>query len=163
MELSLHELGSADVTRIEAHLLRLSSDDRSRRFFSALVTDEVIRRYVSRFDFADDAVIGLVDAAGRVVGLAHGSCYDAGGERRMEVAFSVDEALRGHGWGQRLMDVASQRASQIGVTRLVAMCVARNLPMRRIFDRSGLTQSIEDGEVHAWRPLAAAATTSAVA
>lgn len=147
-------LRQTDSARIEAHLLRLSPRDRSLRFTAGLVTDETIRGYVGGIRFGCDAVLAIVDGADGVVGLAHGSLYPALGELRVEASFSVDEARRNQGLGSALMAAIDAFALDRGAQALLGMCLARNLAMRRIFERSGMTLTREDDEMHACRRLA---------
>jgi GNAT superfamily N-acetyltransferase len=141
-------LQAADAGRIAAHLLRLSPEDRSLRFAAGLVTDQTICAYVRHLRFGHDAVFGLVDAAGAVAGLAHGCLFEDQGRPQIEAAFSVDAALRGLGFGARLMATLGDFAARRGAA-LVGLCHVRNLPMRRIFERAGMTLTREDDEMHA--------------
>ena len=140
-------LHPADSEAIVAHLLRLSPDDRSMRFAAGLVTDETIRRYVAGIPFARDALFGVVDDCGVLVALAHGCVYSVQGRGRVEAAFSVDADWRRHGLATRLMAALERFAMATGAEALVAMCVVRNLPMRRIFERAGMTLSREEVEL----------------
>ncbi|MDQ6683608.1 MAG: GNAT family N-acetyltransferase [Pseudomonadota bacterium] len=149
MSTSIRQLVLADTSSIEAHLLRLSPADRSLRFTAGVVTDESIRRYVAGIRFGSDAVIGAVDAAGDVVALAHGGIYSVGLDRRVEVAFSVDADRRGGGLGKALLEAARRFAAMIGAQSVVAICMARNLPMRRVFAGAGMTMRRDDDEVYA--------------
>lgn len=146
--LAIVALQTADADRIAAHLLRLSPDDRSLRFAAGLVTDQTVCAYVGRMRFGSDAVFGLIDAGGAVVGLAHGCLYEDRGKPQIEAAFSIDAPLRGQGFGTRLMALLADFAARRGAA-LVGMCHVRNLPMRRIFERGGLTLTREDDELHA--------------
>ena len=161
--LSIVALSAEDASRLAAHLLRLCPADRSLRFAAGLVTDETIRRYVAGIRFATDAVLGLVDAQGSVVGFAHGCVYSSGGRTHIEAAFSVDAERRRLGFGTRLMRAVESFAEDTGADALVGICVSRNLPMRRIFERTGMTMSREDDEMHAFRRLDAARCEAAFA
>ena len=150
---AIERLTALAAPRIVAHLLRLSAEDRSLRFAAALVTDETIRRYVSRIRFGLDAVFGLVDGRGWVVGLAHGCVFEVQAAPRIEAAFSIDADLRGLGFGHRLMQAVDTFAQHHGMVAVVGLCAARNLPMRRVFERAGMQLVREDDEVHAVRSL----------
>lgn len=138
---------------VEAHLLRLSPQDRSLRFAAGLVTDETIRRYVTGIRFDRDVVVGLVSKLGHVVGMAHGCVFEARGTRHVEAAFSVDAPWRGRGFGGRLMDAVVLRTRAAGGGALVGTCAARNLPMRRIFERADMSLTREDDEWSARRVI----------
>ena len=86
-------LQAEDLAQVEAHLLRLAPQDRSLRFSAGLVTDETIRRYVAGIRFDRDAVLGLIDASGSIVGVAHGCMYSVAGHVHVETAFSIDACL----------------------------------------------------------------------
>lgn len=147
-QLAIVVLHAADADRIAAHLLRLSPEDRSLRFAAGLVTDQTVCAYVARMRFGHDAVFGLIGAGGAVAGLAHGCLFEARGEPLLEAAFSIDAALRGQGFGARLMATLADFAARRGAA-LVGMCHVRNLPMRRIFEKAGMSLTREDDELHA--------------
>lgn len=155
MNLAIVALQAADAPRILTHLLRLSPEDRSLRFAAALVTDDTVARYVHHIRYGDDAVVGLVDEHGDVVGLAHGCVFQAGGRTQIEAAFSIDEACRGQGFGHRLMATLRGYAARHGGAALVGICHARNLPMRRVFQHAGMSLTREDDELHARGDVAA--------
>jgi RimJ/RimL family protein N-acetyltransferase len=142
-------LRAKDHPQVEAHLLRLVPQDRSLRFSAGLVTDETIRRYVAGIRFDRDAVFGLIDAAGSIVGVAHGCVYAVAGHVHVETAFSLDAAWRHQGHGARLMRAVASFAGSKGAQTLVAICSARNLPMRRICERAGMDITREEDEIHA--------------
>lgn len=145
------DLQVTDADRIEAHLLRLSPEDRSMRFAAGVVTDETIRRYVARMRIGHDLVLGLVSQRGLLFGLAHGCVFERDGQPFVEAAFSVDAAWRGLGLGKALMAALQRRAGERATERvaLVGMCAPRNWPMRRVFERAGLVVQREEHEMHA--------------
>lgn len=145
----------ADRARIEAHLLRLSPEDRSLRFAAGLVTDETVRRYATSIDFGGDLVMGLVSKRGFVIGLVHGCVFEHGGRLHVEAAFSVDAEWRGRGLGRRLMEALLTGTAALGGAVLVGQCAVRNLPMRRIFERAEMTLTRDDDELDARRTVAA--------
>jgi GNAT superfamily N-acetyltransferase len=147
--LSIEALQANDASRIAAHFARLSTGDRALRFNSPLVDDAQLSRYVGQMRFGEDMILGLVDAAGRVVGVAHGCVFATRGELRIEAAFSIDAAYRGRGFGSALMRSLQAAASRRGAAAIVGLCAGRNWPMRRIFEHAGMALSREDDEVHA--------------
>src|SRR5690606_12480885 len=64
----VHPLTAASRPEILEHLVALSPDDRRLRF-GVPVTDEAIAGYVERLDFDRDAVFGVRDDAGALVGV----------------------------------------------------------------------------------------------
>lgn len=154
MHLTIQPLLAGERGLIEAHLLRLAPEDRSLRFAAGLVTDDTVRRYVASIRFGHDLTIGLVDAACQVVGFAHGAVFERQGRRHVEAAFSVDAPLRGLGFGARLMHALLLRVAGEGGATVVGSCAARNLPMRRLFERAEMALVREDDELSAHRQVA---------
>lgn len=145
--LSIEALHAGDAPRILAHFARLSRDDRALRFNSALTDDANLARYVSQMRFGTDLVFGLVDASGRVVGVAHGCVFDAGTERLVEAAFSIDATHRGRGFGNTLMRSLQAAARQCGARAIIGLCAPGNWPMRRVFERAGMQLMREEDEM----------------
>lgn len=154
MALTIAALHDADAPAVADHLLRLEPSDRSLRFTAGLVTDETIRRYVGRIRFDIDAVFGLIDGDGLLVGLAHGCVYGVAGKLHIECAFSIDAAWRGQGFGVCLMDAIEAFAGTRGACRMVGTCLCRNAAMRRLFEGAGMTLTREGDEMHATRAIA---------
>lgn len=146
-------LSASDLERIEAHLLRLSVEDRSLRFAAGVVTDDTVRRYAASIDFDRDCVMGLVSKRGHVIGLAHGAVFDAHGHRHIEAAFSVDADWRGRGFGARLMDALLAHTASDGGVVVIGHCAVRNRAMRRIFERADMALTREDDEMTARREV----------
>jgi len=155
MHAAIVALSPSDRTRVEAHLLRLSPEDRSLRFAAGVVTDETVRRYAASMDFQRDMVLGVVSKRAWVIGLAHGCVFEHAGRLHVEAAFSVDSQWRGHGLGRRLMDAVLTRSAAIGGAMVVGQCALRNLPMRRIFERAEMTLTRNEDELDARRCVAA--------
>jgi GNAT superfamily N-acetyltransferase len=149
MNLPIRALDASDAARIERHLLRLSPGDRSLRFAAGVVSDDTVREYVARIRFGNDALLGIDDDRGELVAFAHGCVYSVGKRARVEVAFSVDAQRRRLGCGAALMARMRAFAESIGAHCVVGMCLARNLPMRAIFARAGMTMTRDGDEVHA--------------
>lgn len=148
---TITDLQERDAARIEAHLLRLCTEDRSFRFSAGAVSNETIVNYVARIRFGHDIVLGPVSQCGQLYGLAHGCVFTWQGQPRIEAAFSVDQAWRSHGLGKALMHALQLRASELATREvaLMGICAARNWPMRRVFEHAGLTLRREDDEMHA--------------
>ena len=148
-ELTVRLVQPSDLPRIQDHLLRLSVDDRSLRFSAGVVSDDTVRAYVARIRLGHDVIVCLFDREDSVVGLAHGCVYQVQSSLHVEVAFSVDAAWRGQGWGTRLMQAVQVRARAVGAKRVLGLCAVRNLPMRRVFAGAGMQLTREDDEMHA--------------
>lgn len=163
MQAAIVTLTARDRVRVQDHLLRLAPEDRSLRFAAGLVTDDTVRRYAAAIAFERDLVVGLIDAVGAVIGLAHGCVFDVRGRRHVEAAFSVDAGWRGRGFGVRLMQALTTQVQAAGGAVLVGSCAARNLPMRRLFERAGLALERVDDELNAYGLIGAAAAAAAAA
>jgi RimJ/RimL family protein N-acetyltransferase len=131
-------LQAEDLAQVEAHLLRLAPQDRSLRFSAGPVTDETIRRYVADIRFDRDALFGLIDAAGSIVAVAHGCVSSVAGRVHVETAFSIDTAWRHQGHSTCLVRAVASFANSEGARTLIAICSARNQPMRHICERAGM-------------------------
>ncbi|MDP1001482.1 hypothetical protein, partial [Klebsiella pneumoniae] len=75
MHTTITDLQERDAARIEAHLLRLCTEDRSFRLSAGAVSNETIVNYVARIRFGHDIVLGLVSQCGQLYGLAHGCVF----------------------------------------------------------------------------------------
>jgi GNAT superfamily N-acetyltransferase len=128
--------------------LSLSADDRRKRFCCAL-SDETIARYVDRFDFTRDTMLGVFDEQGQIIGLAE----LVTGPKESEMAFSVRPDRRGQKIGTQLMERLIARASLCGVRKVFVMFLSDNTPMRKMASRAGMPVHTEDGESHAAREL----------
>jgi RimJ/RimL family protein N-acetyltransferase len=149
MSYSILTLNRAEAGAIEAHLLQLNEADRSTRFTAGVVPDAAIARYVAGIPFERDHAIGAVDGEGRLIAFAHGCVYEVGGRTNVEVAFSVDVAWRNLGLATALMAALREAAERGGAEAVVAMCLARNAAMRRVFAHAGMEVEVDAGEVHA--------------
>jgi GNAT superfamily N-acetyltransferase len=103
------KLFPADASKIEAHFLGLSREDRRRRFHSPL-GDDAVRAYCRSFRWSDRAVIGAFDLD-RLVGIAE--CVRVA-EDTAEIAVSVDSRWQHHGVGRELVRRAAASAANSG-------------------------------------------------
>ncbi len=157
--------GAAAVVRA----IRPDDRERLQNAFLALEPESVYLRYFSfkhelseadldRLcdpDFHERVVLvvtQLTDAGEIIVGsggyVAHAA---ADGARVAEVAFAVEEDVQGQGISGRLVEVLTGLARADGIARFEAEVLARNTPMLRVFERSGLPMTVsgdEDGVVH---------------
>jgi GNAT superfamily N-acetyltransferase len=128
--------------------LSLSADDRRKRFCCALA-DETIARYVDRFDYTRDTMLGVFDGQAQIIGLAE----LVTGPKDSEMAFSVRPDRRGQKIGTLLMERLIAHASRCGVRKVYVIFVSDNTPMRKMASRAGMPVHTEDGESHAAREL----------
>jgi GNAT superfamily N-acetyltransferase len=142
--LPVRSLSARHRERVLTHLLALNEVDRHRRF-GQVATDEQIRGYVDRIDFARDELFGVFDARLRLLALAHlayaapttaGTPADAASA---EFGVSVLPRGRGRGLGRRLFELSVLHARNRGAHTLVVHLARDNTPMLAIVRRSGAT------------------------
>jgi RimJ/RimL family protein N-acetyltransferase len=148
--------------------IRPDDRDRLQAAFHALEPESVYLRYFSfkhelsqadldRLcdpDFRERVVLVVTqqtDAGEIIVGSGGYVAHTAGdGTRAAEVAFAVEEDVQGQGISSRLVEVLTGIARADGIARFEAEVLARNAPMLRVFERSGLPMAVtpeEDGVV----------------
>jgi GNAT superfamily N-acetyltransferase len=135
-------LWTFDREEFEAHLKRLSPEDRRSRFQYA-ATDEQVERHVAEFLTGGGHVIGwfcdgVLRAAAEVMILP-------GGEQA-EAAFEVEPEFRGRGVGTELVERALLWARNRGVKRLLIHTTRRNTGMLKAATRRGATFEFDLGE-----------------
>jgi GNAT superfamily N-acetyltransferase len=108
------KLFPADRSRIVAHFLDLSPEDRGRRF-RCPVSDDFIRSYCRTFCWSERAVIGAF-RFDRLLGLAESVSLTP---ERAEIAVSVASPWRRHGIGRELVRRAAASAANHGAALAV--------------------------------------------
>jgi GNAT superfamily N-acetyltransferase len=94
-------------------------------------------------DFVDHvALVAVVDESGRPA-IAGGARYVAVQSGKAEVAFAVVDQYQGQGLGAALMHHLAAIARSAGLKELVAEVLADNIPMLKVFEKSGLPVSIK--------------------
>ena len=128
----------SDSEAFEAFVARLSPESRRHRFFSESAPPaDVLRPLCASSDPRQRmTLIALRDQNGvpRIIG---SGSYFARDATSAEVAFAVDDSLRGHGLGTILLERLALLAVRHGFTRLWAVTHADNLAMRDVFEASG--------------------------
>jgi acetyl coenzyme A synthetase (ADP forming)-like protein len=137
-----------DQPGIRALLDRLSADDRALRFFSAGSNLRDAARQAADVDYVNRYGLVAVAPDDRTI-LGHGCFIRPPGEQQAEVAFEVDDALRGEGIASTMLAHLAQAASAVGIERLTAIVLPENRRMLEVFRESGLqpTISMGDGEI----------------
>jgi GNAT superfamily N-acetyltransferase len=122
-----------------------------RRFFSPKrsFTEKEVAFFLD-VDFIDHmALVAVVNEGGwpTIVG---GARYVVVQPGRAEVAFAVVDHYQGQGIGALLMRHLAATARLAGINELIAEVLADNIPMLRVFEKSGLrlTTKHEGGIVH---------------
>lgn len=96
-------------------------------------------------DFKDPLTTVLVAASPESRPLGFVSLRHASGAEEAQISLvGVDEAARGKGTGQALIDGALAWAVQRGASSVIVVTQGRNVPAQRLYQRSGfLTRSVE--------------------
>ena len=138
--LPIRSLGPRHRSRIAAHLLQLSPDDRYLRF-GYIASDEHIGRYVDQIDFDHDEVFGVFNHRLELVAMAHLAYLDSGKGRPSSAEFGVSVLPRGRGrgMGSRLFERACLHARNRGIDHLVVHALSENVAMLKIARQAGAT------------------------
>ncbi|MDJ0948226.1 MAG: GNAT family N-acetyltransferase [Alphaproteobacteria bacterium] len=130
---NIRKLLTTEYDLYEAHLLRLTSEDRAMRF-AAGVGEGFIREYVAGLDPARTLVLGHFEA-GELRGAAEIAGLDTGWPPEAELAVTVEVGHQGRGIGtelvRRILVVARNRSIQ----KIHAICLADNIKMRKIVQK----------------------------
>ena len=145
----IDQLSAIDSQQVLAHLLRLSPEDRYLRFCTA-ASDEFIRRYVETTMVLDNNLTfgAFVRVGDRVslIGLANIAIVN---ETSCELAFSIDEDLRGSGLARQLMRTAITKCEELGMSKLCMSCLRTNKKMQALASLFGLRITIDYDEAYA--------------
>jgi RimJ/RimL family protein N-acetyltransferase len=135
----IRALGADDRTDFLAAVDRTSPRSRYRRFFA--VRQDFAEQEVDFFlnvDFVNHvALVAVIEEAERpvIVGAARYIIVQPG---RAEVAFAVVDAYQGQGIGAALLRHLAVVARDAGLKELIADVLPDNLPMLKVFEKSGL-------------------------
>jgi GNAT superfamily N-acetyltransferase len=124
---------------LEAAVARISTKSMYRRFFTVKRSfSEREREFFLNVDFKDHvALMAWVDEAGRKV-IVGGGRYVVVGPGKGEVAFIVIDQYQGQGIGAMLMRHLAGIARTAGLQGLIAEVLPENMPMLKVFEKSGL-------------------------
>jgi RimJ/RimL family protein N-acetyltransferase len=147
----IRALRPEDRANLLAAIERTSTQSLFRRFFAVRrnFAEEEIARFVN-VDFVDHvALVAVVDEDGKSA-IVGGGRYVVVRPGRAELAFAVVDRYQGQGIGAKLLQHLTGIARKAGIRELVAEVLPYNLPMLKIFEKSGLNQgtSREPGVVH---------------
>jgi len=141
--LPIRTLAERHRGRVTDHLLALDETDRHLRF-GHVASDEQIRNYVTRLDFARDEVLGVFDDHLVLVAMAH-LAFDADGGMA-EFGVSVHPHLRGRGIGGRLFHRAVTHARNRGAHSMAIHIARENSAMLSIVRRAGAQISFDGSD-----------------
>lgn len=144
----IRRLWPSDVAAYRAHLLRLDSDARYSRFFTA-ASDKVVAEHANRCFGADTIVFGFF-VGDQIRGAAelHILRSPAGlREREAETAFSIEKPWRHVGLGGALIKRLMTAASSRGIRSLIVSCLPQNFAMQKLAKKFGVVMRSESDEV----------------
>jgi RimJ/RimL family protein N-acetyltransferase len=147
----IRALRADDRAELMTAISRTSMQSLFRRFFIAKrgFTEQEIAFFLD-IDFVHHvALVALVDENGQQVIVAGGR-YIVVQPDRAEVAFAVVDEYQGKGIGTALMRHLTGIAHASGLNQLIAEVLPENIPMLKIFKKSGFRVSTkhEAGVVH---------------
>ncbi|MFT3817734.1 MAG: GNAT family N-acetyltransferase [Rubrivivax sp.] len=146
--LPIRALGPRHRSRIAAHLLQLSADDRYLRF-GYPASDEHIGRYVDQIDFDHDEVFGVFNRRLELVAVAHVAYLGGDQPGSAEFGVSVLPSGRGRGMGSRLFERACLHARNRGIDHLIVHALSENTAMLKIARHAGATLGREGADATA--------------
>jgi RimJ/RimL family protein N-acetyltransferase len=123
---------------------RSSAQSLYRRFFAVRrdFTETEIESFVN-VDFVDHvALVAVVEESGRPV-IAGGARYAVVRPGTAEVAFTVIDEYQGQGLGTAFMHHLAAIARGAGLRELIAEVLPDNIPMLKVFEKSGFPLSIK--------------------
>ena len=128
-----------DREGMQAAIARSSSGSLYRRFFAVRREfSEKETDYFLEIDFVNHlALVAVVTEAGQPK-IAGGGRYVLVQPGRAEVAFAVVDAYQGLGIGSALMRHLATLGREARLRELIAEVLAENVPMLKVFERTGL-------------------------
>lgn len=144
----LHPL---EQLRLRDHLLRLSPEDRRRRFFAG-VSDETIAAHCRRIDWLKAIIVGFFDD-GTLRGAAELRLETGRLPFAAELALSVETGWQNQGVGTELVRRALLAAGNRGVASVQMICLAENQRVQRIARKHASRLAASHGEAEAMIPV----------
>jgi RimJ/RimL family protein N-acetyltransferase len=147
---AFRQLLSRESTALIWHLLRLTPEDRQRRFMGT-VSEASVRKYATRLDWAHTLVIGFF-VEGTLRGVAEVHLADARLPILCEVALTVERAWQDQGVGTELLRRAMLAARNRGTPGLHLQCLSDNYAIQHVAGKFGAHFATKVGESHATLP-----------
>jgi RimJ/RimL family protein N-acetyltransferase len=149
--LEIRAIRTEDRVELLAAIGRTSTQSLFRRFFASKrgFTEQEISFFLN-IDFVNHvALVVVVDEGGRPM-IVGGGRYVIVQPGRAEVAFAVIDEYQGQGIGTALMRHLAGLARAAGLKELIAEVLPENVPMLKVFEKSGLHCGTkrESGIVH---------------
>jgi GNAT superfamily N-acetyltransferase len=148
-QVEIRAFRSGDRDDLLAAVGRTSTQSLYRRFFTVKRSfSEREREFFLNVDFIDHvALMAWVDESARRV-IAGGGRYVVVEPGKAEVAFVVVDQYQGQGIGAALMRHLAAIARSAGLQELIAEVLPENVPMLKVFEKSGLPMTtIDEHEV----------------
>jgi GNAT superfamily N-acetyltransferase len=133
-----------DRAGLAAAVARSSSESLYRRFFSVKrnFTESEIDFFLN-IDFINHvALVAVVEENDRAA-IAGGARYVVVQSGTAEIAFAVVDEYQGQGIGAALMRHLAAVAIRAGVRILIAEVLPDNMPMLKVFEKSGFPRSVK--------------------
>ena len=140
----IRALKSGDRADLIAAVARSSPQSLYRRFFAVKrdFTEPEIEFFLN-VDFVNHvALVAIVDVAGQAV-IAGGARYVVVQPGKAEIAFTVVDQYQGQGIGTALMYHLATIARGAGLKELIAEVLPDNVPMLKVFEKSGSLLSMK--------------------
>jgi RimJ/RimL family protein N-acetyltransferase len=145
-KIEIRALRPEDRDSLRAAVDRTSSQSLYRRFFGAKrhFSEKEVAFFVN-VDFVDHvALVAVVEEGGHSL-IAAGGRYIVQQPGSAEVAFAVTDQYQGQGIGAALLRHLTAIARGAGLKEFTAEVLPENLPMLRVFEKSGLTMNAKRG------------------
>jgi RimJ/RimL family protein N-acetyltransferase len=136
----IRALRSDDRTELLAAIGRTSTQSLFRRFFAAKrgFTEQEVEFFL-HVDFANHvALVAVMEEEDGRPAIVAGGRYIILQPGKAEVAFAVIDQYQGQGIGTALMRRLADTARAAGLRELVAEILSENIPMLKVFEKSGL-------------------------
>ena len=136
--IEIRALRPDDQAGLLAAISRTSTQSLFRRFFAAKrgFSEKEVAFFINIDFISHVALIALVEDEGGPV-IVGGARYIVGQLGQAEVAFAVVDNYQGQGIGTSLMRHLSTTARNSGIRELIAEVLPDNIPMLKVFEKSG--------------------------
>lgn len=143
---TVYRLTPNELHRYRQHLLSLDADTRYMRFGFA-ITDNLIESVCDKIEQAPNLhkIFVIENNQLEVIGAGHIALTD----NNVEFALSVFKQYRGRGIGKALLRKCKQWCQNRNIKKGNMVCLANNLPMRKLAAKEGLILSTSQGESEA--------------
>ena len=145
--LVFRKLWPSERDKVRDHFLRLDPEDRHLRFFGQ-ASDDLIERYCQEVLSTGYVVLaGFADGEVRAVGELR--TFGAAGDRRAEIAISIERPYQSRGAGTELFRRLINLARNRSIRTIHSACLLENAKMQRIARKFGCAVQVERGQAEA--------------